>query len=171
MKKSPFVLIMLGFLSVVVFFAGCADTLNKPVEGTASGVSENNLPKKEDTGTVTGRAFLKTTKGNVKTAAGQTVRLHRVGIYSDQWLELASNRKVHTAAYDYRVEDYVFMTTTDDDGKFTFTDVPTGEYHLTTEITWFVPVGDSGLMIPQGGRIHKRITVEADKTLDVVLSR
>jgi len=165
MTKSPFILIMLGLLFVAVCLAGCTSTQNKPVERTAFDVSEYYSLNKEDTGTVTGRVFLKTSKGNIKTAAGQTVRLHPVGIYSDQWFELASNRKVHTAAYDHRVEDYVFMTTADDDGRFTFKDVPAGEYYLTTQIYWFEP-DDVGYR-----RFRKRITVEVDKALDVILTR
>ena len=171
MKKAPFILIMLGLLSVVVCLDGCSSTEIKPVEATAVEVSENNSPSKEGTGIVTGRAFLKTRGGDVKTAAGQTVRLHRVGIYSDQWFELASNRKVHTAAYDYRLEDYVFMTIADDDGRFTFNDVPAGEYYLTTKVFWFTPVGNRGVLIPRGGHFRKQINVEVDKTLDVILTR
>ena len=171
MKKAPFILIMLFLLSVVVFLHGCACTPIKPVERIPVPVSEYNSLNKEGTGIVTGKAFLKTRGDDVKTAAGQTVRLHRVGIYSEQWFELASNRKVHTAAYDYRLEDYVFMTIADDDGRFTFKDVPAGEYYLTTKVFWFTPVGDRGVLIPRGGHFRKQINVEIDKTLNVILTR
>jgi hypothetical protein len=171
MKEGQFILIMLGLLSVAVCLGGCSEAEIKPVEGTAFEVSEYKSPNKEGTGIVTGRAFVKTKGGEVKTLAGQTVRLHRVGIYSDQWFELASNEKVHRAAYDHRLEDYVFMTIADDDGRFTFKNVPAGEYYLTTQIFWFAPVGYRGILIPQGGRIRRNITVEADKTLDIILRR
>ena len=165
MKKSPLVLIMLGLLSLSVFFHGCSESTIDPVEHTVFDVSEYNTLEKEGGGIVTGRAFIKTRNGDVKTLAGETVRLRRKGIYSDQWLEIASNRKVHTAAYDYRLEDYVFMTKADTDGRFTFEDVPAGEYYLTTKITWFTP-DDIAI-----GSFRKDITVENGKTLDVVLRR
>ena len=165
MKKSQFILIMLGLLFVVVCLHGCTRTEIKPVERTAFEVSEYDSPSKEGTGIVTGLAFVKTKSGDVKTLAGETVRLHPVSLYSDQWFELASNEKVYTAAYDHRVEDYVFMTIVDDDGRFTFKDVPAGEYYLTTEIFCFTP--DEVF----SARFRKKITVENDKTLDVILSR
>ncbi len=171
MKKAPFILIMLGLLSVVVCLDGCTEADIEPAEDTAFEVSVNNSLSKEGTGIVTGRAFLKTRSGDVKTLAGQTVRLHPATIYSDQWFELASNEKVYKAAYDHRLEDYVFMTIADDDGHFTFKDVPAGEYYLTTQIFWFSPVGYRGILIPQGGRIRRKITVENGKTLDLILRR
>jgi len=165
MKKSQFILIMLGLLSVVVCLDGCTEAEIKPAEGTAFEVSEYNSPNKEGTGIITGRGFVKTKGGKVKTLAGETVRLHPVSLYSDQWFELASNEKVYKAAYDHRVEDYVFMTIADDDGRFTFKDVPAGEYYLTAEVFWFTP--DEVYR----GSFRKEITVENDKTLDVILSR
>jgi hypothetical protein len=165
MKEVQFILIMLGLLSVVVCLDGCSEAEIKPAEGTAFEASEYKSPSKEGTGIVTGRAFVKTKGGEVKTLAGQTVRLHRVGIYSDQWFELASNEKVHRAAYDHRHEDYVFMTIADDDGRFTFKDVPAGEYYLTAKVFWFTP--DEVYR----GSFRKEITVEIDKTLEVILRR
>jgi len=165
MKKSPLVLIMLGLLSLVVCLDGCSEAEIKPAEGTAFDVSEYKSPNKEGTGIITGRAFLKAEGGEVKTLAGQTVRLHPATIYSDQWFELASNEKVHRAAYDHRLEDYVFMTIADDDGRFTFKDVPAGEYYLTTQIFWFKPE-DVGYR-----SFRREITVEVDKTLDIILRR
>jgi hypothetical protein len=170
MKKAPFILIMLGLLYVATCLNGCTDTPIKPVERTASPLSEYNSPNKDGTGIVTGRAFVQTGGGSVKTLAGETVRLHRGGIYSDQWFELVSNPKVHTAAYDYRLEDYVFMTIVDDDGRFTFKDVPAGEYYLTMHV-WFTSEGNRGVLIFQDGRFRKVITVENDKTVDVILTR
>jgi hypothetical protein len=165
MKKAQLVLIMLGLLSVAVCLQGCTRSPIKPAERTVLEVPENNMLNKEGTGIVTGRAFVKSSSGNVKTLAGETVRLHPVGLYSDQWFELASNEKVHPAAYDHRVEDYVFMTIADDDGRFTFTDVPTGEYYLTTQIFCFTPPD------VYRARFRKKITVEIDKTLEVILTR
>jgi hypothetical protein len=165
MKKAQFILIMLGLLSVAVCLYGCTEAPIEPVERTAFEVSEYDSLNKEGTGIVTGRAFVKTRNGDVKTLAGETVRLHPVSLYSDQWFELASNRKVHTAAYDYRLEDYVFMTIADDDGRFTFKDVPAGEYYLTTQIFGFTPND------VYRARFRKEITVEIDKTLEVILSR
>ncbi|MCP4263356.1 MAG: carboxypeptidase-like regulatory domain-containing protein [Planctomycetes bacterium] len=165
MKNAQFILIMSGLLSVAVCFHGCGEAEIKQVERTTFEASEYKSLDKEGGGTVTGRALIKTRSGDIKTLAGETVRLHRKGIYSDQWFELASNRKVYKAAYDYRLEDYVFMTIADDDGRFTFKDVPAGEYNLTTKISWFTP-DDVGYR-----RYRTDITVENGKTLDVILRR
>ncbi len=165
MKKVPFILIMSGLLSVSVCPGGCSESEIEPVERTTFEASEYKSLDKEGGGIVTGRAFIKTKSGDIKTLAGETVRLRRKGIYSDQWFELASNRKVYTAAYDHRLEDYVFMTIADDDGRFTFEDVPAGEYDLTTKISWFTPY-DVGYR-----RYRTDITVENGKTLDVILRR
>jgi hypothetical protein len=73
-------------------------------------------------------------------------------------------------AYDHRVEDYVFMTRIDNDGRFNIEDGRAGEYYVTTQVFWFTPAGYRDLLIPRYYRIRRRITVEAGKTPDVVLS-
>ena len=158
-------------LLVAVYFQGCAVPQIEPTQRITFPVSEYNSLNREGTGIVNGQAFLKTRGGDVKTAAGEDVLLNPVTSYSNQWYEVAYIRNAPLTDLDPRLHDYIYKTIADGDGRFTFKNVPPGEYYLTTKVSWEAPVGYKGALVRQGGYISKKITVVNDETIEIILTR
>jgi hypothetical protein len=120
--------------------------------------------------TVKGQAFLKTLGGDVKTAAGSEVILNPLTSYSTQFVE-AMIYKSHGPGVilqpqlaDSRIWSFTKKTTADAEGKFTFHNVPNGEYYIYTTVTW-VASGYS-----QGGWLSKKINVESKNTNKFIMT-
>ena len=127
------------------------------------------LPK-TGTATVRGQAFLTTKGGDVKVAAGKRVLLNPVTSYSLEWYERSyvPSRRIEEA--DPKLEAYIRTQIADGNGRFAFKNVPTGEYFITTTITWEVPTGYQGTVQVEGGLVAKRIKVNAGEEVEVVVT-
>jgi hypothetical protein len=158
-------------LLVAVYLQGCAVPQIEPTQRITFPVSEYNSLNREGTGIVNGQAFLKTRGGDVKTAAGEEVLLNPVTSYSNQWYKVAYTGNKPITEPDPRYWNYVRKEIADADGRFTFKNVPPGDYYLTTTVYWEAPVGYHGALVRQGGLISRKITVVNDETLDVILTR
>lgn len=117
------------------------------------------------TGTVKGQVFAKTVGGDVKKGAGNTVRL----------MPATPSRLRAYNARDNRHEVADFVKLTDGDGKFQFENVPPGDYHIATSLTWKTISTNEysrrlGLMDTQGGPILREVKVEDGKTAELMLT-
>ena len=128
------------------------------------------LPK-SGTSTVKGQAFLKTRAGDVKTAAGNQVLLNPVTSYSIDWYKNSylTNRRLENP--DPRLAAYVPIQIADGSGRFTFKNVPAGEYFVTTSVTWEAPTGYQGGLQTQGGLVSKRIKVLAGEEVEIIITK
>lgn len=157
--------------AAVVLLTGCVPAMQPPVDRIAFPEAEYAALAKTGTAVVNGQAFLKTRGGDVKTAAGEDVMLNPVTSYSQQWAEVAYLGGRDLTAADSRYAQYVRTTTANAEGRFTFTDVPPGDYYLTATVVWDAPTGYQGALRRQGGLVSQRITVKDGDKLDIVLTR
>ena len=74
-------------------------------------------------------------------------------------------------ASDPRSNLYLRKQIADGDGRFTFKNVPSGEYYVTTKIVWEAPVGFRGALIHQGGFVSKKIAVKESEELEVIVTK
>ena len=100
--------------------------------------------KEAGTAKVTGQAFLRTSSGDVKYAAGSRVSLVPVTSISNQWyyqwylVENHINPEKVVAKADTRHLAIKRRTKADGEGKFTFRNIPAGEYFINTSVVWKV---------------------------------
>ena len=120
----------------------------------------------EGTGIVRGQAFLKTRGGDVKTAAGESVRLNPVTSYSQQWFDISYSGSGRMAPSDPRNDNYIITTIADGDGRFVFKNVPPGEYFLGAFISWY-----AGGYRNEGGYVATKISVSDGDDIDVIVTR
>lgn len=142
-----------------------------PIERPAFPLAEYEALPKEGTGVVTGQVFLRTVGGEVRYGAGSDVWLNPVTSYSTHWFENDYSKPgTRLMPPDTRQDAYIPETQADGHGNFRFENVPPGDYYLTSEVVWHVPLGRFS-STPQGGVISKRITVENDSETRVMLTR
>lgn len=123
------------------------------------------------TAIVNGQAFMKTRGGDVKLAAGNEVFLNPVTSYSTEWYEKSYLPNIGMVRADSRILNYVTTTVADGEGRFTFKNVPAGEYFVTSNVNWEAATGYQGALRQQGGVVTKRITVKDGEELDIVVTR
>lgn len=121
--------------------------------------------------TVKGQAFLKTRGGDVKTTAGNEIVLNPVTSYSDQWYKVAYLQNMPIQEPDPRLWEYTKKQVADADGRFTFKNVPAGDYYVTTGVFWEAPTGYQGALVKQGGIISKKITIKDNEEVETILTR
>lgn len=154
----------------VMMVAGCQTI--EPIERISFPEPEYTALPTTGTARIQGQAFLKTVGGDVKTAAGNAVYLNPVTSYSEQWYaSYVTNRPLDPADPDPRLKEYLRETTADGEGRFEFTDVPAGEYFVTTSVVWGVPTGSYGTISQQGGTVTKRISVKDGETIKIIITR
>lgn len=128
------------------------------------------LPREGD-GVVTGQVFMRTVGGDVIVGAGSEVILNPVTSYSTFWYEndySAGGRRL--SPHDPRADAWIITTQADGEGRFTFRNVPAGDYYVVSRVTW--GVARSYGIAQQGGWIAKRITVpESGPPVEVMLTR
>ena len=163
-------LIIIAALAISV--TGCATRRAPPPPLLARPtfpIAEYEALPKTGSGAVTGQAFLKTRGGDVKTGAGNKIYLYPVTSYL-LWDEANSRSK--KTSIDSRFYEFRRETIADASGRFTFKNVPNGDYKLTGEVTWQVPqvTKYSSYMSTQGGWITKMITVANGETTEIMLT-
>ncbi len=132
------------------------------------------------TGKVIGQAFLKTRGGDIKYGAGNEVYLIPWTPYTAEiYFKNIQNRGIsplerdHMEQPDQRYFKYRRTTIADGVGNFEFDNIPPGEYLLETSIYWEVPqlYGRHGYMRTTGGAVDARISVKANETIKVILTK
>ena len=160
-------------LSLAALLVGCAFPVqNPPAPARRMPFPEAEylaLPK-TGTATVRGQAFLTTKGGDVKVAAGKRVLLNPVTSYSLEWYERSYVPRRRIEEADPKLEAYIRTQIADGNGRFVFKNVPTGEYFITTTITWEVPTGYQGGVQVEGGMVAKRIKVNAGEEVEAIVT-
>ena len=100
---------------------------------------------------IAGQAFAKTVGGDVKYAAGNTVRLYPVTSMTTEWYETAIKGGKPMKAGDERMMQHSRSTVADGSGNFEFTGLPAGDYYVVTGVEWGVPTGMQFFPIEQTG--------------------
>ena len=93
------------------------------------------------TATLSGEAFLRTRGGEMRYAAGQDVWLIPATAYGKEFMEqdLWKARHDTVPPLDRRIYDALRTDQADSHGRFSFSEVPTGDYFVATTIVWEVP--------------------------------
>lgn len=127
--------------------------------------------------TIVGQAFLpdKTGHVNVRFAAGETIRLIPATGYARARLDYYFHGSKFAPAVSIPKNDpdpdYVAHTRTTKasvTGRFTFENVPPGEYFISTQVVW----KPEGAWLSEGGLIYETVTVTGAETepLRVIVS-
>jgi len=127
--------------------------------------------KEAGTAKVTGQAFLRTSSGDVKYAAGSRVSLVPVTSISNQWyyqwylVEDHINPEKVLGIKDPRHQAIIRAKQADGDGRFTFENIPAGEYYIITYVKWMV---NQNIV---GGFICNKVSIEDGKSHNFVITR
>ena len=129
--------------------------------------------EKVGTSTVTGQVFAKTRGGTVIKGAGNLVVLIPATAYGRQRVtEQVLGGKRAATPEDPRYVQYVHQTVADGDGRFTFTNVPTGKYFALSHVTWEAPSNNRYIESTiEGGAVHAEIDVPPASNQAVMLNR
>lgn len=161
-------------LAFALTLAGCA----AQQRGEIVKLSRPDFPQAEydklaktGTATVSGQVFLKTRGGDVKVGAGNPVILNPVTSYSRFAYENRLDRAGLTAP-DARLYKYMRETIADASGKFTFKNVPDGDYYVAGTVKWeAVQGGAYPHLATQGGVIWKPITIKNGESVEVMVTQ
>jgi len=164
-----------SILAVILILTSCATA---PAFQTQSTYDRDQVSWsfKEGTGKIEGDGFLMRRDGMLVKCAGQGVFLVPVSEYSIErftFIYGTPNGGYNTAGYGRRIADdpdpvYVEdhrSSFCDVDGKFTFDNLPAGEYFVQTAVIW--QVND---YVNEGGTVSRRVKVEEGKTSKVSLT-
>ncbi len=170
MRKLQFI----AALSIIGLLVGCAAPRVKTFTPLPFDDAEYAALPKTGTGIVRGQVFAKTVGGDIKKGAGENVVMFPATKYGDQrYVEQVIGGKLLSEAEDSRYKNYVFIKTTDGDGKFEFLNVPPGSYYVLSNITWTViePNKFGSINRLQGGKVSRKIEVKNDGATDAILNR
>lgn len=153
--------------SYLIALVACATVAPVPLQ---SPFDEHSLAYAQGPGTATieGQAFLKTRGGDVKYGAGEEVILLPVSPYTNEYVQGVGTIR-GAATPDARLETYTRRTMAGGDGKFTFRNVPAGEYHVYTRVFWEIP-SQYGLRTT-GNWVKGRVVARAGETTSIVLTQ
>ena len=166
MKKILFSVIVSAYLS------GCV-TMPPPryiVQRIKFPEVEYTALKNSGNSKVFGQVFAKTRGGDVKIGAGNEVYLTPITSYSNQWYKESYLQGNQMTEGDIRQQQYIRKTISDGNGKFTFNNIPEGEYFVISHVTWEVPT-TSYVKRNQGGLIAQIIKVNNNDVVEVMLVR
>lgn len=161
----------------VVCLANCAVAPTQPVQLVNSfNADEIAWSNAEGQNKLEGSALLRQQGGGVVTCAGTEVHLSAYSAYSAERIRYVYGRDTGGYAdwgsFAFRArlpvdEAYLSsarVTVCDAQGKFKFSNLPDGEYYVTTQVSW--SVGYS----PQGGYLAQRVSLAGGETKEVVLT-
>lgn len=157
---------VINFLALTLLTACSSQPI--VIERLPFDLSEYQALAKNGNATVTGQAYIKTIDGKVYYPKKEQARLNPVTSYSKQWYEVNYLSRQNIAKPDPRYLDYVYKTDFGEQGQFTFTNIPAGDYYISAPIFWFneINMEDGSIMLKrQGSFICFKIHVEADSTI------
>jgi hypothetical protein len=130
------------------------------------------------TNTILGSAILRSANGKVKTCAALPVTLFPVSAYARERIRHlyeseneGFNPLVGGKPADFGGDDPGYMATAkttrcDARGRFSFSELPDGDYYLVATVTW----RERTFGIENGGSLMQRVHVSTGETKDVLLA-
>ena len=150
--------------SIVLFLSGCVPTQTTQTENAETSFSDADFAPYRGNGpaSLEGEAFVKTENGEVRNCSGESVFLapdtpFDINVITAFYFHVDLAMKKAGEAAPYWRE-----SSCDSQGKFEFTDVPTGTWIAITAVRW----GNSGRVIGgqnEGGQLAKKITLRPGK--------
>lgn len=151
-------------ISLALLFAavGCVAGVTTPTPvSTPFDASAVAFARGEGSSSLVGQAFAKTRGGDTKYASGETVTLLPVSDYTTEYMKgIGTARGAATA--DPQLASYTRTTVADAEGRFTFKNIPAGNYYVYTKVFWQIP-GRYGASTT-GGWIKDVVNVSGDTT-------
>lgn len=127
------------------------------------------------TGRLSGQAFMKTRGGDVKYAAGAEIYLNPLTEYSREHYERAIKGYERLEPADERMWKYRRVVTADAEGRFTFDNLPEGDYFVFGWVTWEYVSGYShyagATTSETGGIVYTNAHVRNGTVTQVVATR
>ena len=123
--------------------------------------------KKAGTGSISGQAFAKTNRGDVKYGAGNTVFLTPETKYSAEWYAygvVLRNKFAEPGVPEAGA--FTRETLGDGFGHFRFEELPAGDYYVFCEIKWRVSMHEE-----TGGYVYARVSLKDGEKKTVVVTR
>ena len=165
---------ILSIFGFILILTSCATS---PVIETLSSYDRNQIAWSlvDGTGKLEGDGFLSRRDGMLVKCSGREVGLVPVSDYAiERFTKIYGNpnggynsafagRSIDTADPDYYNDER--STICDVDGKFSFENLPSGEYYVYTSVIW--RVSD---YINEGGVMSRRVKIEEGKTSKVSLT-
>ena len=155
------------YLVLLVMLTACAQQPTV-IERIPFNVAEFSSLKKIGNATVTGHAFIKARDGKIYYAEKVQARLNPITTYSRQWYDVHYKEKIRITDADPRYLKYVYKADIDTEGRFTFNNIPAGDYYLSAPIFWVdeIKMADGSVLLKrQGSFICFEIHVERGNTL------
>jgi len=111
-----------------------------------------NLARTGDA-TVTGQAYIKTANGRIHYPENVDVRLNPKTSYSTQWYEVNYLGKQNISDADPRYLEYVYKVPVGNEGRFSFNNIPAGDYYISAPVFWFekIPKEDGSILLQRRG--------------------
>jgi hypothetical protein len=156
-------------MSIVLSLCACAAPLEVPFDSSAASYVFN-----QGNNSITGRAYLVSRSGYVRTCIYRRVELIPVTTYSTAWMShvfqgvdagYASRTIIDGMPNDDDFAKFRRQATCDQSGSFTFKDVADGKYYVFAGIYWALRWQRNG------GGLMKEVDVTNGKQVDVVLMK
>ncbi len=150
-------------LAVILLILGCAQPIALK---TPFNPDEHEFALRPGKATVTAQAFMRRNDGIVVYAAGSEAMLWPATSYTKEIYDISQRTYITGCTnLDQRFMKYVRVTQADGEGKFSFRDIPDGEYLLLTQVHW--KAGNSS----QGGDLTRYITVSKGVSVEAILTQ
>lgn len=124
---------------------------------------------------LSGEAFLRTRGGDVRYAAGSNVFLIPATDYGREYIEkdLLLPQKEKIPVLDTRIYESIRSVRADSKGRFTFSDLPGGNYLVFTTIFWEIPKSSryGSYSTSTGGPIVQTIELRSGEQKSVILTQ
>lgn len=152
MKKAT-ILKLSAAIGTAALFSGCAN-IHTPVWSQSNAESEAEYIRfmAKGTGSLVGQAFLTQNSGNVVKAAGRTVTLDPLTRTGINWWNEAGKYYFNRNLTPPQSENFIKArrtTVADGDGKFEFRNLPSGNYAVSTTVTWQAGYDTQGGVVGQ----------------------
>lgn len=163
-----------ALVAIALVVTGCASRRPQKFTPLPFDEAEYGALQTEGTGIVRGQVFAKTRGGEVRKGAGESVVMFPATKYGNQrYTEQVLGGKLSTTPEDPRYQKYAFTKKTDGDGKFEFSNVPSGDYYVVSNVSWsvFVPGVLGPIEKKQGGTVSMKIEVKNGVVTDAFLTK
>lgn len=140
------------YLGLLVLVTACA---RQPIliERIPFDIAEFSSLEKAGDATVTGQAFITAGDGKIYYATKAQARLNPKTTYSKQWYDVHYMERKNIADADPRYLEYVHKVDIKEEGRFTFNNIPAGDYYISAPIFWIdeIKMKDGSVLLKRQG--------------------